>query len=179
MAEKSKNIKSQDILVLLKILSGGGKYGETWNTITLSRSLYISQSEISESLKRSAYAGFMNTAGKIIYKDALLEFLVHGLKYVFPVKPGHLTRGVETAHSAIPLKNMISSDGSVYVWPYAFGSATGEAIEPIYPTVPKAALEDHLLYELLIFVDAIRIGKAREKQIAEKELKIRIKNKLF
>jgi hypothetical protein len=35
------------------------------------------------------------------------EFLIHGLKYVFPAYPGALVRGVPTAHSAEPLKGLL------------------------------------------------------------------------
>ena len=41
-------------------------------------------------------------------------------------------------------------------------------------TVPKAALKDNRLYELLVIVDAIRDGRAREREIAIKELKARL-----
>jgi|SRR5438552_13295899 len=174
MQEKSKNIKSQDILILLKILSSGGIYGETWNTISISRSLYISQSEVSESLRRSAYAGFIESNKKTVFKKGLLEFLVHGIKYTFPVKPGPIVKGMPTAHSAPPLSNMIISTGDIYVWPYAYGSMIGQTIEPLYPSVPKAVSEDPILYEMLIFTDALRVGKAREKEIAKKELEKRI-----
>jgi len=44
----------------------------------------------------------------------------------------------------------------------------------LYKTVPKAALKDAKLYELLAIVDAIRDGKAREREIAVKELKARL-----
>src|SRR5207244_10782323 len=119
MSKKSLNIKPQDILILLKIISSGEIYGESWNTITLSRSLIISQSEVSESLYRSAFAGLLDNNRKNVFKKALLEFLVHGIKYVFPVKPGSISRGVPTAHSAPPLSRMVVSNGDVYVWPYA------------------------------------------------------------
>jgi hypothetical protein len=40
--------------------------------------------------------------------------------------------------------------------------------------VPKAALSDPHLYELLVLVDALRDGKARERDIAVKELTKRL-----
>jgi hypothetical protein len=47
----------------------------------------------------------------------------------------------------------------------------GYAITPIYSSVPKAALNDQRLHELLALVDALRVGRARERQIAGEELK--------
>ncbi len=177
---KKVQIKPQDIVILLKIISSGNDYGHGWNTITLARSLRISQSEISESLSRSKFAGFMESGNNSIFKKALLEFLEHGIKYAFPVRPAYITRGMPTAHSAPPLCNMIVQSNDIYVWPYEFGSTQGQAIEPLYKTVPEAASDDSQLYELLIFVDAIRVGRVREKEIAKKELEKRIiKGKLY
>lgn len=67
----------------------------------------ISQSEVSESLNRSMEAGLIDESKKIVNRIALVEFLIHGIKYVFPQKPGAITRGVRTAHSAPPLDKKI------------------------------------------------------------------------
>jgi hypothetical protein len=42
--------------------------------------------------------------------------------------------------------------------------------------VPKAALRDTYLYEVLALIDAIRDGRSRERQIAEEELKLRLES---
>ena len=46
----------------------------------------------------------------------------------------------------------------------------GFPIEPLYETAPKAARKDPVLYELLALIDALRDGRARERQLAEKAL---------
>jgi len=51
----------------------------------------------------------------------------------------------------------------------------GVAFAPLYPSVPAAALEDARLYELLALVDAIRDGRARERNLAAKEIELRLK----
>jgi len=165
-------MRPQDIVILLKIISCFNN-NRKWNTVTLSRELYISQSEISESLMRSVYIGFMGQNKKDIYKNALYEFVIHGLKYSFPVKPGYSVRGIPTAHSARPLSGIFHSDEK-YVWADADGDSRGFVIEPLYKTVAKAVKEDELLYEMLALIDAIRVGKAREIKIASEELKKRI-----
>lgn len=45
-------------------------------------------------------------------KAELLEFLLHGVRFVYPVERGGLTRGLPTAHAAPPLSGrvMISTD---------------------------------------------------------------------
>ena len=50
----------------------------------------------------------------------------------------------------------------------------GEEIEPLYPTVPKAARIDKSFYELVALVDAIRVGKTREYRLAVDGLTKRI-----
>jgi hypothetical protein len=47
-------------------------------------------------------------------------------------------------------------------------------LEPLYRSVPNAARADKQLYELLALVDAIRSGRARERELAVKELRSRL-----
>lgn len=144
----------------------------SWNQKPTAAALGMSQSEVSESVARSKYAGLLDPKGKSVMKMALFELLQYGIRYVFPQKPGPVVRGVATSHSAAPLKEQIQST-EAYVWPYGNGTVRGHSIMPLYPSVPEAALQDEKLYELLALVDALRVGRAREKQIAVQELKIR------
>ncbi len=115
------------------------------------------------------------------------------MKYAFPVERGGTTRGIPTAESAPPLKKYFV-DGSargldssqIYrehfpeafpppsVWPYAEGTVRGIEFSPLYKNVPVAASRDPKLYELLALVDVIREGRAREREIAIRELTARI-----
>lgn len=61
------------------------------------------------------------------------------------------------------------------MWPSNQGDIRGQAIQPLYRTVPAAAKSDGQLYELLALTDAIRVGRAREVALAIKELQERIK----
>jgi hypothetical protein len=160
-------MKPQDILVLLKIIALGEK---PWQQKSLAESLGMSQSEVSQSIVRSQYAGLLFDKGKQVMQLALLDFLQYGLSYVFPQKPGAVVRGLPTAHSAEPLKNVIISDEN-FVWPSAKGKVRGHGIAPLYRSVPEAALKDNKLYELLALVDSLRLGKAREKELAMSHLK--------
>jgi hypothetical protein len=51
----------------------------------------------------------------------------------------------------------------------------GVALSPLDPRVPDAILRDERLGEMLALVDAIRIGGARERSLAVKELKGRLR----
>ena len=46
----------------------------------------------------------------------------------------------------------------------------GASVQPLYGSVPGAARRDAALYDLLALVDALRIGRARELNLAEKEI---------
>ncbi|MFC2152315.1 hypothetical protein ACFLSE_07280 [Bacteroidota bacterium] len=168
--KKHSGMRPHDIIVLLKIAAKGKNY---WLMKDLSFELGISASEISESINRSSIAGLLSTDKRKLMKSAFLEFLEHGLKYVFPQQPGAIVRGIPTAHSAMPLTNLISSTEK-FVWPYAKGEYRGQAIVPLHNGVPEACLKDVKLYELLALTDAIRVGRVREKDLALQELKKRI-----
>lgn len=159
-------MRPHDVVVLLKILS----LNNGWLNKDLSIALNICQSEISESLNRSAIAGLISPDKKKVFKSALLKFIEYGLGYVFPAEPGAIGRGIPTAHSAPVLKNQIVSQEN-YVWPYAGGDVRGQAITPFYPNQVKAVLQDDKLYDMLALVDSIRVGKVREKDKAVDLLK--------
>ncbi len=165
-------MRPQDIVILLKILC----YGTTsWFSKDLARELNLSPSEISNALNRNAEAGLIDTEKKLVKKQALLEFLVHGIQYVFPVRPKEMVRGILTAHSHPFFKNKIVSEVQ-YVWPDAESDERGFSVQPLYLGAVVAAKKDDKLYLLLALVDVIRLGKVRERTIAIKELESIIVN---
>lgn len=166
-----KGMRPQDVAVLLKIVTFGDK---AWLGVELARALGLSSAEVSYSLKRSAFAGLIDGTKRRVAVTPLLEFLKHGLPYVFPARLGGKVRGVPTAHSAPPLQARFLSD-EVFVWPSAKGDAHGYALEPLYPGIPDAALADPHLHELLALTDALRVGRTRERNEAAKELAKRLK----
>ncbi|WP_417601449.1 hypothetical protein [Owenweeksia hongkongensis] len=168
--KQHKGMRPHDIVILLKIAA---KESESWFMKDLAAELGISQSEISESLYRSMLAGLLASDKRKLMKSSLMEFLQFGLRHVYPQQPGSIVRGLPTAHSALPLSDLIQSE-EPYVWPWAKGTERGQAIEPLHASVPEACQKDKKLYELLALVDAIRVGRAREKSIAINELNHRI-----
>jgi len=164
-------MRPQDVVILLKLSMMKSK---DIFFAYISKSLNISASEVSESLERSRLARLVSEDKHELYKASFIEFLMSGLKYVFPASPGAMARGLPTAHSAPPLNSIIISQNDLYVWPTPKGTVRGQSIIPLYKTVPDAALKDGKLYELLALTDAIRVGRAREVNIAIEELKKRI-----
>jgi len=165
-------MRPHDIAVLFKILLlENSNYG----TIDLAANLKISQSEISESMNRSKIAKLLSPDKKEVLRISFLEFLVYGLRYVFPAFPGKISRGIATAHSAKPISELIIPSDDVYVWACDDGNIKGQEIEPLYQNAIYASRNDEKLYELLALVDVIRTGKAREFNLAVNELTKRIK----
>lgn len=160
-------MRPQDIAVLLKIVSMGGT---PWQISGLAHSLSISLSEVSESLNRSRIARLLDFSKKNVSKKSLIEFLEHGIKYVFPQEPGTMVRGIPTAHSHPLMKPVFVSEID-YVWPDRNGEMLGLSIEPLYAKQAEAVKHDELFYKLLSLVDAIRVGKNREVKYAVEELK--------
>jgi hypothetical protein len=166
------NLKPQDIFILLKLVAlGEGQ----WSYVSLAGDLFMSASEVHAGIKRAVTAHLIDSQRGRPLKKSLEEFLVHGVKYAFPPDHGGLTRGVPTGYAAPPLNNMISMPNEPPpVWPDPDGDTRGNEFSPLYKSVPKAASIDKILYELLAIVDAIRDGRARERDIAIKELKARL-----
>lgn len=178
----------QDVVVILKLVANRDKT-ERWTYADLSKDLFMSASQVFRSVDRAESARLLNPP--TVPPPALLrklprvwlrpnnnnlkEFLIHGVKYAFPVERGGPTRGIPTAEATRPLADHFHQDFPLPpVWPYAEGPLRGIAFSPLYKNVPQAALRDSKLYELLALVDAIREGRTREREIAIRELNARI-----
>jgi hypothetical protein len=180
-------LKSQDIVILLKILSTmtlvKGSPEETLSQNRLAALLCMSASEVNAGIKRLVLSGLLSPVitddpkNQIVFKPnkkACEECLISGVKYFFPVQLGAYTRGIATSYAAPILeKHLILGDDPIPVWPYGEGDRRGLALEPLYSSVPKSLVQfpDQLFYELLVLVDAIRSGRTRERNIAIKLLK--------
>lgn len=164
------SLRPQDILVLLKLIILEGK---EWRQLDLVNDLAISPAEISHSLERLRISRLISDDKRTVFRQSALEFLLFGVKYSFPARFGPTELGVSTGHSAPPLNTKIRSQEKI-VWPSPEGEVRGKTLFPIYPSAVGAALRDSELYEFLALLDAIRIGKARERDLAQKELRKRI-----
>jgi DNA-binding Lrp family transcriptional regulator len=161
-------LKRQDIVVLMKL--AGEK--PDWTFEQVAKEIDLSPSAIHRSLARAQEAGLYDARRKRVNALALFEFLAHGARYMFPAIRSGEVRGIPTAWAAPPLADRLSVSGrNVPVWPHAVGKVRGIALEPLHPIVPRAALRDPKFAELLALFDAVRIGNARERGLAVKELK--------
>jgi hypothetical protein len=167
-------LRPLDIVVLLG-LSLENRERPTY--LRLATQLHLYPSEVYASIKRARASHLVQGPefGDRLNRSSLLEFLLHGIRYVFPPEAGAPTRGVPTSYAAPPLRHSIADAGDLPpVWPHAAGKVRGYSFAPLHKNVPVAALEDARLYELLALVDALRDGRARERQLAARELTRRL-----
>lgn len=161
-------MRPQDILVLLKMVSLGQNNTKKKD---LAESLGLSPGEITFSLERSRLARLIDEEKKKVNTQALCEFLIHGIQYVFPIELGVTKRGMLTYVSSPAMNESVAQGSQLYVWPTPKGTVKGTAVTPLYKTVPEAAEKDMLLYDMLAITDCLRLGRVREKEIASLKLK--------
>ena len=166
-------MKPQDILLLLKLVSIQTPERDDWtdpaliarhSVRALAESTGISKSEVALSLQRSFANGLarrdVRTDIPLPIRPALMEFLTHGLRYVYPATPGPLTRGMITGGAAVPgLARLTAGEALAPVWPDPAGRGGGPAVPPLFWTAPDAARADARLYALLAAVDGVRLGE--------------------
>jgi len=169
-----ERLKPQDVVLALKLVA---HHRVPHKQAELARSLYLSASEVNHGLRRLAASRLYLRDERRVVRASLHEFLVHGLRYVFPARLGAVGEGMVTAHSAMPLAGKLRvgpDDRVVWVVPDAVPSVRGQAVEPLYRTAPSAAAHDPALHELLALADALRVGRARERALATEELAKRL-----
>lgn len=134
----------------------------------------MSSSEVHAGLKRLKQSRLIKSDVSPI-RSAVREVLRYGVPYFLPAVRGELTRGMPTAYAAPPLNAHIAQGSDPPpIWPDPEGPVRGQALAPLYRSVPFAARQDPALYEWLALVDAVRSGSTRERQLAGKLLDERL-----
>jgi DNA-binding Lrp family transcriptional regulator len=156
-------LRPVDVAVALAL---SGHHRDTY--AVLSKRLGLSPSVVHGSVGRLRDAGLILPGSREPNRTALLAFLEHGVRYAFPAALGGVARGIPTAHAGPDLAEVIS--GEPVVWPSGAGSAMGPSVAPLHPR------PDHLpdsapgVYASLALVDALRVGRARERALAREAL---------
>lgn len=138
--------------------------------------LGISKSAVAYSLRRLAELGLVkeDDGRRRVNKLALSECLEHAVRWIAPAKIGDYELGLPTAHSSRALSAKLRSDDDPVVMPLPHGPVRGRAVRPLYPVAPQAAARDPKLHELLALIDAFRVGRARDREVAAAELRARL-----
>ena len=147
---------------------------EPWKFRPLAEELLMDLAAVHRSVSRLREARLVSKNSFVRRKNTL-EFLVHAVRYIAPVEAGTAERGIPTAWAVEPLRAKLSQDeGPGPVWPDPDGWARGPAIKPLAPQVPELAKRDERFHEWMSLVESLRLGRAREKSIAEDELSERL-----
>lgn len=166
IAEKQMSLKPQDLVVAVKLAANRNR---DFVLAILAEELGMAVSVVHGSIKRAEQARLLTRSSGSVraIRSAVREFLIHGAKYAFPAFLGSTVRGTPTAIGAPALRDFFDpSKVLLPVWPDADGVAWGPAVVPLHSSVPRAASRDKALYDLLALLDAIRVGAARERELA-------------
>lgn len=167
-------LKPQDLAVALKLVTleeNRLSYAE------LGKRLRLSPFEAHAAVQRLMAARLLVDMGEgpRPVMAALRSFVLYGAAYCYPPVRGEVTIGFPTAYAVAPLKDrVLFSQEMPPVWPHPDGTTRGMALLPLYEKLPLAAVDDAELYALLALFDALRIGQARERELATKLLAERL-----
>lgn len=176
-------LRPQDVMVLGWLALQRDK---PWRYADLAQELGLSASESHAAVSRltaarlvvpgqPARAGTLRAGEPLVgsprvnLKEAF-DFIIHGVPRAFYSERGPMTRGIPTGVAAPPLREHFSLGDEIPVWPDAEGEVRGYALKPLYKSAPVAARSNPQMYEYLALVDALRDGRAREKEAARKYL---------
>lgn len=166
-------LKPHDIVVALKLLQATEESVPTY--AELASALKMSASEAHSSVARGLEAGLLRKplpdsarTMPIPVRVALAEFLVSGLKYVWPAVRGPVMRGIPTAGSVPAVASLLGMPQPELplVWPHAEGTLRGESVEPLYPRAASVVAGDAALHEWLALTDILRLKTGREASLA-------------
>lgn len=160
-------LKGQDVLVLLKLVDEPSG----WTVRSVGEALGLDPAGVHRALKRLEEAQLVDQRHRRINRSNAEEFLIHGLKYLFPIRQGGLIRGMPTAWAAAPLTGELAPvDEPPPVWPDPKGRVRGVALKPLHENAPEIARRDPAMAERLAMIDAIRLGNGRVRTLAAKYL---------
>lgn len=154
------------------------RFYEMFSVRSLGASLGISKTEVSASLRRCSESNLLfliNNHGVIslanlnwkVNKKAIFNLIKHAVPYLYPPKLLGFDIGIPTGFSGPALSEEVTSAGnSKIIWSSEYGEAYGQVLEPIYKTIAFASYQDEFVYNCFSLIDAYRLGKAREKDIA-------------
>lgn len=134
--------------------------------------LGISKSTAHESVARlikSRLAHASREAMAIVADGPAFDFLAFGVPFAFVPDTVPQARGIVTGLHALP--SDATSAALALVWPSRLGDARGIGVAPLVPAAPDLPHRDPPLYRMLALVDALRLGDAREREIARELLR--------
>lgn len=168
-------LKPQDLAMAFKLVCISGR---RLPYAILAQALHMSPFEAHACIARLAGSRLLSEPEGIpqLAMSAFRPFVLMGAPYFFPAVRGGVTVGYATAYGIDPIKTamLFADDLMPPVWPHPDGPDQGFSLLPLYPKLPLAAKADPPFYELLALFDAVRIGQARERELARGMLEERL-----
>ena len=171
-------LKAQDTLLAIKYWALK-RSGQTSSVRSIAEHTGISASEVSKGTKRLVLSRLVVEREGSVFAEsgALLEWLKFGVRYAYPQESIGYGRGMPTSWNCPLLISEMMPPNPPLVWADPSGKEEGAFVKPLHDSVPYAAANDELLYEVMALVDAIRGGKPRELAIARDQLELLIRSK--
>jgi hypothetical protein len=167
-------LKPQDLAIALKLVALNGQwlpYAALGESMRLSR--FEAHAAVQRLMAARLVAEIEDQPRPVM--AVLRSFVVFGAPYAYPAVRGEMTIGFPTTHGAAPLMSLMApANEPPPVWPHPDGVVRGPSLLPLYESLPLAALDDPVLYELLALFDALRAGQVRERDLATIELNKRL-----
>ena len=168
-------MKGQDVVLMLVLRLHPQ---DKWTLEELSRLLGQSTSQCFAARNRLRDAHLLSidpTKPWHVPGDNFAEYLIHGFKFDFPAKLGAPVRGMPTAYSSEFVSKQFRGDDSRMggvVWPSPNGKVVGRSLSPVHSSQLNILANPGYdnLYRVLACMDLLRIGQAREKVWAAKEI---------
>lgn len=164
VATQSMMLRPHDVCVALQLV-----LSPEANFRSLASNVGLSLGETHNATKRLQVAQLVLPHRRAANRPKLLQFIVAGVPYAFPGELGPETLGVPTAHSGPALRDEILAEDTV-VWPSASGTERGAALAPLCPRAAELPEKNPKLYRWLTAIDALRVGRARERKLAREIL---------
>lgn len=120
---------------------------------------------IRASLVRLQKGGLYSAEVDRVLTGPAMEFLLHGVRFCFPgrVDRSRVVAGIATAWSADPLAEHILGGADPVVWERGNGPSRGAPVVPVHPSVPDLALASPAFHVRAALLDAIRLGRVRDR----------------
>lgn len=162
-------LNGNDVLVLVWLAAHPGP----WTFRALGENMKMDVAALHRSVGRLKSVKLLDSERQL-NRANVEEFLLHGVPYVIPGNLGAEGRGIPTAWGVEPLRGALASTGPSPVWPSPHGMSRGPVLEPLSEAAVDLVSNDPEMSQWLGLVDAIRVGRARERKLASSELRRRI-----
>lgn len=190
---RDQGLKGQDIIVMSRLWVGGCNAGpdpikntkllsdlqkKGWgdgqpphfvvgiSQKALAHELGLSFAEMSLSAARCQASGLLNPDWSV-RAEPFLRVLEWGLPFFLPAVRGGDALGVPTAWGQERIAaHLRGSATRVPVWASEVGTTVGPSLSPLFRTVPLFVREHPQLHAALAAIDLLRLGGAREKEVA-------------